>query len=472
MSLAAELRAFIAALDRRRDITVYRIDGYNFVGEPASPAELASLDGLPDELVDFYREMNGVLLEWTFTEPSDLDGRTFLAMDGRICVPRIGPATRFTTDAEHHMGFGAGYDAMSLDGWGATGTWLVRAQATGSLQIAFAYRREGVSFEVADSIAAYFRAAIAHAFVEFWPCCFNHGFEQRSYLSYAQQEASIVRYRTAPARIEVGTRVEVAFFPEIGRGEVLELHEAPASRLTDSCGTRLARVQLDEGSVAWLAVEWIRLQQRRDAYQRLRDPAFDLGAAAQADLLGVLTDIARAIGGFNTHQLGGVYSLNGRRAAGLLSWRPLAAAIRLVADLQDATVMAKLDDVELEIERTGDEFRADQFSYNGKEEGRGILTGLFNGLAILARHASSRRGVPGRELVDEATIARLAAMLPLRAWVWDEGAHLAGLLASADVLAPPDWTDDEAWSRGLQDQDAAELALPTRAPIMFRNYTW
>ncbi|MFS8067004.1 MAG: hypothetical protein ACMG6S_11585, partial [Byssovorax sp.] len=127
------------------------------------------------------------------------------------------------------------HDALLLDEIQAEGgTWLVREKKSGAVRIVFASAAEGSDgVGPAGSIAAYLRAAIEHGFVYYWPRCFR----ENRYVSYAEQEAAVERFRARPEKpspIQVGARVHFEFFSEGGRGEVLALHEAAPSRATES----------------------------------------------------------------------------------------------------------------------------------------------------------------------------------------------------------------------------------------------
>ncbi len=411
-SAVAELRVFVETLKRRADVSIEIAE----VGRKATKAEIASLRQqkvIPDELIDLYTAMNGVHVEWQFIEPPG---------GGCIRIPPVTAWTRFTGEDQHYMGFADGHEALLLDEIRAEGgTWLVRHKKTGKVQIVFASAAEGSDgIEPASTIAAYLRSAMSHGFVYYWPRCFK----ENKYVSYADQEAAVERFRARPQEptsIRVGARVHFEYFSEGGRGEVLALHEAPASRAAEFSGRKLVQVKLDEGSTAWLPAKWMKAQTKTDAYERLRDPGFDLAAAGRSALLGLLTDLARAVGPLEHFSTGnfGMYPSNARRAAGLLSTRPLAEAIAVVVDLYTATRKAKLDLRENRaLERSGDEFTSTDFARFGfKYSLDSMFVGLFGGLVILACHASARQRAPGRALVDAALTARLAG-LSLRSRCW------------------------------------------------------
>lgn len=445
-SAVTELRAFIETLKRRPDITVTTAS----VGRRAARSDLASLSrqkGVPEELVELYAAMNGVHVEWQFIEPPG---------GGCIRLPPLSRWTRFTGDDQTYMGFGDDHDALLLDEIQAEGgTWLVRDRKSKATRIVFASAAGGSDgVEPAGSIAAYLRAAIEHGFVYYWPRCFR----KNRYVSYAEQEAAVERFRArpeVPSPIQIGARVHFEFFSEGGRGEVLALHEAAPSRATEFCGRKLVEVRLDEGSVAWLPEKWMKALRKTDAYERLRSPSFDIPAAARDDLLGLMADLARAVGPlahYTSCNVGG-YPSNARRAAGLLSARPLGEAITLVVDLLGATRKARLDLAKKRaLAKSGQEFSAPELARFGFEYSlEGTFTGLFGGLFLLACHESARRGVAGRDLVEKALRDRIPEA---------KAASLTDALTQGEVLAAPAWHHDQT------GKAARELGLPKGAVLL------
>ncbi len=298
----------------------------------------------------------------------------------------------------------------------------MREKKSGAVRLVFASAAEGSDgVGPAGSIAAYLRAAIEHGFVYYWPRCFR----QNRYVSYAEQEAAVERFRARPEKpspIRVGARVHFEFFSEGGRGEVLTLHEAAPSRATEFCGRKLAEVRLDEGSIAWLPEQWMKALKKTDAYERLRSSSFDFPAAAREDLLGLLADVARAIGPlahYTSCNVGG-YPSNARRAAGLLSARPIGEAITVVVDLYGAARKARLDLAERRpLAKSGQEFSATELARFGFEQSlESTFTGLFGGLFLLVCHESARRGVAPRQDRRGGTGARVASGRRRAAGVW------------------------------------------------------
>ncbi|MCA9638967.1 MAG: hypothetical protein KC420_23225, partial [Myxococcales bacterium] len=165
-------------------------------------------------------------------------------------------------------------------------TWIVRDRGAkgDDFEIIFASAAEGADGVIAaSSIAEYLRAAMASGFVAYWPRCFRPS----PYVSYAEQEAEVTRFcapPVTPEKIRAGKRVQFSYFSEGGRGEVIAAQDAKPCRLSEFAGAKFAEVRLDLGGAAWIPLKWMKATAKVDAYERLRDPSFDLLAAARADL--------------------------------------------------------------------------------------------------------------------------------------------------------------------------------------------
>jgi hypothetical protein len=433
--VAAELKAFVQALKKRKDIRVEIAK----LGRKAGKSKLASLHSakLPAQLLEMYSELDGIHIEWRFVEPGG---------GGCIRVPSISQWTYFSGDDNHYMNFGDDREAILLDEITPEGsTWLVRGvnpktkEQIDNVQIIFASAaegREGVS--AGGSIVEYLRNAMASGLVHYWPRCFK----TNRHVSYSDQESWVERFRAAPvapSKIRAGGRVQFSYFSEGGRGEVLVAeHVAPTSDLTEFNGPKYAQVKLDEGTTAWLPHQSIKAWAKVDAYERLRDPSFDFAAAAKADLVGLFDDLVRAIDplGHVTNAGWGSYPSNGRRAAGLLSTRSLAEAVEIVVELRQAVTRAKLEiGTDRSLLETGDEFARTTLSrFSWRYTLDSVFTGLFGGLLILAHHESARRGIPGAQLLDSALVGKLRKL-----------GHAAGLresCASDALLKVPEWGFD------------------------------
>ncbi|MBA3547082.1 MAG: hypothetical protein H0T76_11410 [Nannocystis sp.] len=439
--VVAELRAFIQALKRRKDITVEKA----VLGRKASNAKLDQLRALrvPDQLVELYAEHDGVHVEWRFTEPPGI---------GCMRIPAVTQWTRFTGDDSHYMNFGDEYEALLLDEITPEGsTWLVRTREKGAhAMIRFASAAEGEDGVIAaNSIADYLREAMRCGFVPYWPRCFRPS----GNVSYAEQELAIERFRAPPVipdKVAVGGRVQFEPIAAGGRGQALATCEVPASIHTSYIGTKFVEVRTDEGSVAWIPRKWLKALSRSktDAYEQLRAPELalvndELGLGEQLD------DLARALGqvtSYSTRDPIGKLPSNARRAAGLLGARPLADAVRLVLAFDHAVRRAKLDLHERRpLVKNGREFDPaelahHQWTYNVAD----LLTGLHAGLVVLAHHESARRAVPGAALLDAGLVEQLAGHADAK--------DLHDRCTRAAPLAAPPWT--------YQDPDMPTLGLP------------
>lgn len=442
--VVAELRTFVQALKQRKDITVETAT----LGRKAGKAKLDQLRALqvPAQLVELYAEVDGVHVEWRFTEPPG---------GGCMRIPPVTQWTCFTGDDSHYMNFGDDYEALLLDEITAEGnTWLVRERGAGDrAMIRFASAAEGADGVIAaTSIADYLRKAMQSGFVPYWPRCFTPS----RYVSYATQEQAIERFRAAPVaptRLVVGGRVQFEYFAEGGRGQVLSMREVPASDATRFPGTRFVEVRADEGSVAWLPQKWLKAWSGTDAYERLRAPESAL-ATDESSLGEQLDELARAIdplAHYTTSELLGTVPSNARRAAGLLGTRPLADAVAQVLALDAAVRHAKLDRHEQRpLVQTGREFDPAELSrLRWTYTIAGLLAGLHGGLLLLAHHESARRGVPGTALLDAALLEQLASHADAEA--------LHERCTRTAPLAAPRW--------GYQDPGAAALGLPADAVL-------
>jgi BRCT domain type II-containing protein len=114
--VAAELRAFVQALKKRKDIQVTVAE----IGRKAGKAKLGQLEysKIPEQLIELYAELDGVHVEWRFIEPSG---------GGCIRVPPVSQWTVFGDDDKHYMNFGDDREALLLDEITPEGgTWVVR----------------------------------------------------------------------------------------------------------------------------------------------------------------------------------------------------------------------------------------------------------------------------------------------------------------------------------------------------------
>lgn len=442
--VVAELRAFVQALKQRKDITVEQAT----LGRKAGKSKLDPLRAqkVPAELVELYAEVDGVHIEWRFTEPPG---------QGCMRIPAVSQWTRFTADDHHYMNFGDEYEALLLDEITPEGsTYLVRRKGKGApARIIFASAAEGADgILAAGSIVDYLRKAMHSGFVPYWPRCFTPS----PNVSYAEQELAVERFRAAPVapgKLVVGGRVQFGYFAEGGRGEVLALLEVPASDATEFTGTRFVEVRADEGSVAWIPQKSLKAWSKTDAYERLRAPGLAL-VREDGGIDEQLAELARAVGPLSylsANEPLGMLPSNARRAAGLLAARPLADAVTLVLALDDAVRRAKLTRGERRpLEQTGREFDPVELSrFRWTYTISHLLDGLHAGLVVLAHHASARRGVPGAALLDAALVEQLARN--------PGAAELHDRCTRATPLPAPRW--------GFQQPQHATLGLPPGAVV-------
>ena len=163
-AIAKELRAFVAELKARPDVKVTHAD----LGGPADKAHLAAVERDHPELAAFYREMDGLHLEWHFVKAEHEIG-------GRINIPPARRWTGYDGEDEAHMGWADDEEAAFLDevSEGSASTWLVRTKKGASdrpVRVVTAGAGEGEDGTVsARTIAEYLRIGMARGFVEHWP---------------------------------------------------------------------------------------------------------------------------------------------------------------------------------------------------------------------------------------------------------------------------------------------------------------
>lgn len=433
-NVVAQLREFVAALQQRKDIRVTKA----ILGPKASARDVAAVRKLHPELADFYAEMNGIHVEWEFVEPPG---------GGCLRVPLVVHSKEFRDDDDHCMNFGDETEALLLDAITPEGnTWLVRDRETKTIRILFASAAEGAEGVVAaKSLPEYFRKAMHHGFVEYWPRCF----QKNRYVSYATQEESVRRFQSpavAPTKIKAGQRVQFGYFSESGRGDVLAVYRSPKSRESEYYGTEFAKVRLDEGTVAWMPMKFMKAYKKQDAYERLRNEGFDFDAAIKADLDGVLLALAHALGPMEHYSSYG--PSNSRRAAGLLGRRLFHEAVEIVLNLHAAVKRKRVNlATSRPIPKSEDSFVGTDYArFRHEYTIDGVFKGLYGGLRLLAHHESARQKVPAKDLVPDVKIVETES--------WANS--FLDTIEDNTILEPPKYHSQEP---------PAALKLPQDAPL-------
>lgn len=454
-----ELKAFVAKLMERPDLEVLVAN----VRDPATAAELASLVDVPDELRAFYAATNGVHVEWRFREPSH-DGSTLGG--GRIQISKLSEWTRFESDDETASRFGETMEALFFDEILPEGaTWIVRDRESKAHRIVFSPSsrktiEEGVV--AGSSIADYLRNAMSNGFAYWWPVCFR----ERPNISNAEQEQTIRRFRAMPeqpSNVQPGRRVRALCFVEGARGNVLDVHEASPSDATNYFGTRLAKVQLDEGTVAWIGTRYMTAHDRVDAYERLR-LALPRAPFREGPLL-VLEELARAIGPVTSYSPGPGPS-NARVAAGIIAAHPLNDVIRWLVELYDAARATQIQLFEPRpLAASGDELSPmtwgrKRWQHTPCES----FEGLLYGLSIVLQHRSAHAARPPVELVDPAAVRDLARcgelkIVPGRKPYCGERELAQSVEQLVETIERGEILEAPSWGHGNQDH-ARALGLP------------
>lgn len=447
----AQLRQFVKALKKRVDIKVKVAK----IGKKATKSALANLVNIPSELVDFYREMNGIHIEWEFIEPSG---------SGCLHIPSISEWTKFTEEGDHEMNFGANFEALILDNIQAeAATYLVRDKTTQKIELLFANQGEGARGVIpATSIQSYLEQAMLNGLVHYWPRCF----QANEIMSYGEQEAAIKRFQAAPIKpqaIRKGVRVEFKFFSESGRGLVLDIHEAPENEETAFWGRRYAQIQFDEGAILWHSTNKMKVHKKLDAYEKMRNGTLCLGSRSSAFLLKEMEQCALSIGpllGYSQYDFTNIsFPDNARLAAGVLANFSLKEGVVYVTDLYHCCLKEGIDlTIVRSLELTGEAFNKNRFKrarWNYRIAD--VFKGLFGGLTLLAHHEAAREKKAGNELVEEALLVQIPQV--------EETNSLLETLRNKEILAKPIWARrlDQETRKLLGFDELAEVVLGTGA---------
>ncbi|MCA9524157.1 MAG: hypothetical protein KC609_24485 [Myxococcales bacterium] len=249
---SVEMQEVVARVKRRIDELSQRPDvavRTRAIGHETPQAVIDRLRGtLPDELLDFYREMNGVHFEWEFVERGD----TFF---GAICVP--------TLDAQLQMG--ADRDELLFD------------EPYSELPVLLARRGDGCELFTMpssiteapsrwSSIAEYLVETTENAFVVYWP------HYERVALRALER---LARPPLTPTPLRPGTRIASHTFEPTLRGTI-ERRVAPEAIADptlpdDELGYLLVR--FDHGVVAWVPARHVTTVDGNDVYEEaVNDP--------------------------------------------------------------------------------------------------------------------------------------------------------------------------------------------------------
>lgn len=368
------LRALADALTKRPDIEVVTC----VLGAGATEEELAKLGDVPDELVRFYREVNGVHIAWRFIEPPG---------HGCIRIPPISVHTRFELDA-----FVPGLEALFFDEQQPEcTTWLVRVPGKKEAKV---FTGSSVAPVVSASLEAYLQGAIASGFVPWWPMCFR---ETRG-VSYAEPEAAITRFRAKPKKpkaIAPGARVHIETFHRGARGRALRTERVAPSGLTQHYGTSFTEVACDLGWTLWVPTRFLKVQSKVDAYEGLRE-ALPVERTEDAPLA-CLELLAHAT------------SADANVAAGLLAPHELRASIAFLVSLYNAAIRARISFTErLPLPKSPGAFAPTEEARMGHTHCVGeTFDALFAGLHTVVRQRSAETNTVACSLVEASLLQQL-----------------------------------------------------------------
>jgi hypothetical protein len=396
--IVTALRAFVKALKKRPDVEVLVAR----LGRKASAKALKT--PLHPELDALHAVMNGAHIEWRFIDPPG---------GGCLHLPTR-EASAWLGDADHFMHFGRDTEALLLDAMQPEGsTWLVRSPDGARILFASAGQGER-AIEPAASIEAYLRAAMDSGAAHWWPRCHR----ESDNLDYSTSEAAVDRFQAppvAPSPFRAGVRVQPTVFPEVSRGVLQRVVEAPLDAPSPYEGARIGLVALDLGGEAWIPQRFLRVCKPRkvlDAYETLRSGSFDVQEAL-TELPVFLDELERAMGPATSsedHPFGTI-SDNARRGAGMLATRSLPQAAELVLDVLEALDRSELRLTDKRtLTRTGTEVDPTEFKRNPEYHLSDVVAGLVGGLLLRALCTSASSGSPGNQLLDPAVVDRLDAM--------------------------------------------------------------
>lgn len=369
------LRALADALRKRPDVAVTTC----VLSAGATEEELAKLGDVPDELIRFYREVNGVHIEWRFIEPPG---------HGCIRIPPLSVHTRFERDV-----FAPGLEALFFDEQQPEcTTWIVRVPGTSETKVFTGSIGEPV---LSASLRAYLEGAIANGFVPWWPMCFRevHG------VSYAEPEAAITRFRAKPKKPKViapGARVHIETFHRGARGRALRTEHVAPSDLTRHYGTSFTEVTCDLGWTLWVPTRFLKVQSKVDAYEGLRE-ALPVERTEDAPLA-CLELLAHAT------------SADANVAAGWIAPHDLRASIAFLVSLYNAAIRARISFTErLPLPKSSSAFAPTEEARMGHTHCVGeTFDALFQGLYRVVQQRSADTHTAGRLLVEEALVQALA----------------------------------------------------------------
>ena len=380
-----ELKAFVTKLRARPDVEVIASQ----IGQPASKKELATLVDMPVELIAFYREANGVHIEWRFV---DAPGQ------GCLLISPVSEETIWQADV-----FAPATEALVFDVQQPEClTWLVRRTGQPEFRV---LTGNSTDFVESTSIATYLNNAMANGLVPWWPMCFRNN----AHTSFATQEADITRFRARPKKPKVETakaRVHINSAHPGARGRVERTVRIDPDPETAAYGATFAEIQLDHGRLVWVPTRYTKvLGAKPDIYEQLR---IELPRSkAQANPLAVLELFAQATCG---HPM---------VAAGILAPHDLASTAHFLVELYNAAIAARVSFTDrLPLPKDKLAFSASALATVRNTHCIGeTFNALFAGLHTAATKRSAESGCHGNALLDAALVQALARCGKARAVV-------------------------------------------------------
>jgi len=274
-SPARMLRAFIEGMSARKDVRVLE----KKIGEPAPPALVRGKRGeLPDELLDFFAEMNGATFRFALIpDDTPIDGFEIDPLHEQWSHFREREELRGVDDrpAGIYLGDFGGPDVLHLlldNIQNETPVHYIKTRkaSPNTATIVYSpYVDQPPHHTIAKSLAEYVRLGISRAYVMFWP--------HDGAAVGAKIAARLDAAPRAPLELEPGSRV-VSKSPSCiqpnRRATVVQIDKAPRQPEGWKWGEEMVLLTFDHGPTCYVSRDSVVPIRKDDFYESaLRDPA-------------------------------------------------------------------------------------------------------------------------------------------------------------------------------------------------------